>query len=272
MITRCVCTRPSRLLTMLAPRLAARALDVGVLVALERAELDEELAWIGRSLHHSLRQAQCGSGSRFRIRPPRNGGRTSRDRCGAARRRQIGLNDLAAGRGHDRELRCVGYGVYGVVALPRQHFEAHTHRGCVREVQQRCGVARYLDQPMRRRGTSVVDAHHHLETVLQVGKPCDCGKLQCLMCGGERRLIERLAIRGQVHMARGINRREAGLLAFVALARIVPGTTGLVGRAEDIVRADWWWPLTGRCKQCQRQSERRPHATTASPRRPTTSA
>ena len=254
MITRWVCVRPLRVLTMFAPRPAdARALDVGVFVVLERAELDEQSARIGHPLRHRLRQratgAATGAASCRGVGP----------RAGAARRRtagrrQIGLLHLAARRGGDLKLRRARHRIDRRVAFRRQHLQPHAHRGVGRKAQQRRGAARHLDQPVRRRRPSVVDAHQHLEAVLQVGEARDGGKLQRLVRGGERRLIERLAIRGQLRMARRIDGREPGLLAFVALARIVPDAAGLIGSAQDIVRIGRWRPMTGRRQQRQQQS------------------
>ena len=248
------------------------ALHIGVCVALEFTESHEQFAGIGRSLLHRLGQPQRRSGAGLLILLRCNVGRST-NRRDAADRRQIALSHLAEWRRHNLQLRRARHSIDRGITLGGQHLEAHAHRVVIGEAQQRRGTTRHLDQPMRCCRSAIIDAHHHRQAVLQVGQPRDRGQLQRLVRRGQRRLVERLAIRGQIRMAaRRIHHGKPGLLTFVTLARIIPGAASLIWRTKHIVWTDRNWLLAGPRKQCQRQSERQPHATTASPSSPTTSA
>ena len=239
MITRCRLHPPVALLTMLAPRRHPRALDVGVFVASGTCRVGRTAGRDrARPASRSPAAAQCGAAAGSRIRLPRNG--VGRVAIGCAALPGGGRSVCCTsprGRRPDLELRRAGHRVDGRVAFRRQHLQPHTHRVSVRELQQRRGAPGDLDQPMRRRGTAVVDAH---QSPADRSPGWSAARLREAAASDARRRAPSDRTprhpRSASACAVAIDGGEAGLLAFVALARIVPDATGLVGRAEHVVR------------------------------------
>ena len=106
--------------------------------------------------------------------------------------------DVADRRRGELQFGCTRHRFDRRLAFLRPYFQLHAGHAVEGNAQQRRGAPGEFDQPVRRGGPAVIDPHQDLPPVLQIGELCDRGQLQGLMRGGHRRLVEQLAVRGEI--------------------------------------------------------------------------